>query len=312
MIKSKFLTIVSLAGTLLAGVIVGAMGMDIKSIFERDVNPITVSQLPPDKPTALSKAEIEAHLQSITVKVTAAKRQGSGIIIAQTGNIYNVLTNKHVLRSATEYYVQTPDGQIYTATPVAETSFAQDDLALVQFSTTSTYATANLNLTESVEIGDSVYAAGFPIADDHQNQLSITTGKVGYLLPQPFQGGYQIGYSNDIDKGMSGGPVVNELGELVAVNGKHKAPLWGNTYIFENGSTPSSSIRAELDAWSWAIPIQTVLAQIPSLHIAVVPFKNQPLSTPAINESGQLNQWKPRQLDPTEGDRSHQQRRSFW
>lgn len=74
-----------------------------------------------------------------------------------------------------------------------------------------------------------------------------------------FRGGYKIGYTNDIRKGMSGGPLLNEKKEIVGINGRHKYPAWGNPYIFEDGTTASPEKKEEMSQYSWAIPTQTFL-----------------------------------------------------
>lgn len=77
------------------------------------------------------------------------------------------------------------------------------------------------------------------------------------MLEKPLEEGYQIGYTNDIEKGMSGGPVLNRAGEVVAVNGMHAYPLWGDPYVFKDGSHPEQSLKQQMVRYSWSIPIQT-------------------------------------------------------
>ena len=87
----------------------------------------------------------------------------------------------------------------------------------------------------------------------------LTTGQIFAVLKQPFVGGYQIGYTNDIKRGMSGGALLNRQGEVVGVNGMPKYPLLGNPYVFKDGSTVSEARWQEMSHLSWAIPISMFL-----------------------------------------------------
>jgi S1-C subfamily serine protease len=226
---------------------------------------------------SLSKEQIRAYARLITVKVLNDRGQGSGIIVRKQGRVYTVLTNAHVIKRGNSFQIKTFDGLVHSATVNSDLQFAQDDLAVMQFRSSQSYQVAKLGLVSSLKIGDETFAAGFP-ADKKNNDpqgFEFNTGKVGYLLSQPFTDGYQIGYSNNIYMGMSGGPVLNHYGELVGVNGRRKYPLWGNNYIFQDGSIPIPEISEQMDKFSWAIPVQTVLKHTPQLQTSPVsPFRN--------------------------------------
>jgi S1-C subfamily serine protease len=71
--------------------------------------------------------------------------------------------------------------------------------------------------------------------------------------------GYQFAYSNAIEKGMSGGPVLNLRGELIAINGLHAYPLWGNPFVYPDGRSIEPELSPPPEESSWSIPIATVL-----------------------------------------------------
>lgn len=79
------------------------------------------------------------------------------------------------------------------------------------------------------------------------------------MLPaQSLESGYQLGYTNDIAEGMSGGPVLDISGKLVGINGKSKYPLGGiDVFKLADGSVPSQAVFRQMEALSWAIPIDT-------------------------------------------------------
>lgn len=97
------------------------------------------------------------------------------------------------------------------------------------------------------------------------------------ILPQPLEGGYRLGYTNEIQKGMSGGPVLNQQGQLVALNGMHQ-PLWGEPYRYMGGQMPDPRLRGQLADLSWGIPIAAIWLWIADLTPSCPTDQNAPLS----------------------------------
>jgi S1-C subfamily serine protease len=211
----------------------------------------------------LSTVQLHSYAKSITVKVFSGDAWGSGILIHKQGQNYTVLTNDHVLipGQGKPYRIQTPDARIYNAVVVETAKFEGQDLALLKFfSPDNQYQVASVQKTAKLSETNEVFAAGFPL--ESRNFL-FTQGQIKLLLNQPLKGGFQIGYSNDIQKGMSGGPVLNRRGQVIAINGRHSYPLWGNPYVFKNGDLPSETIRQQMTKLSWAVPIQTFIKMAP-------------------------------------------------
>jgi serine protease Do len=215
----------------------------------------------------LSPEQLKKKAQSITVKIISGQTWGSGIIIFKQKNIYTVVTNHHVLIFSQDksYRIQTPDGQIYQANLLETVDFEDKDLGLVQFRSEKEYGVISLSSMPTLSEGKEVFAAGFPVEIDNQEikEFYFTNGNVAQFSKKAFGGGYQIGYTNDIQKGMSGGPLLNVWGEVVAINGMHKYPLWGNPYVFSDGSLASEARQKEMSKLSWAIPINTFLKLAP-------------------------------------------------
>ncbi len=267
------------------------------------------------KSKQLSPSQLSEKARSITVKVLAGRAWGSGILIQKQGQLYTVLTNAHVLRLGDSYRIETPEGEIYSGTPVfskGNTLFNGNDLALLQFRSANNYNIATLGNSANLTLGAETFAAGFP-ADGNQSQdkgFVFTTGKVSFLLPQPFLDGYQVGYTNDIFKGMSGGPVLNYYGEVIAINGRHKYPLWGNNYIFKDGSTPVLQVRKQMDESSWAIPIQTFVQLAPQFARASVTSSSVRQLAPIVPEENNIR------VEPISNNRNitnpKNRTRSFW
>lgn len=202
----------------------------------------------------------------ITVKVLSGDSWGSGILIQQQGQLYRVLTNEHVLQTGNEYRIQTLDGRVHLASRYQAVSLNGNDLALLQFrSTDAVYTVARLGKAVTLAVGDEVLAAGFPFETDvsQPTGFKFTDGQVSLVTEKALDGGYQIGYTNAVEKGMSGGPVLNLQGEVVAINGMHPYPLWGDPYVFEDGSKPCAPMHDLMVKSSWAIPIETFIQLIP-------------------------------------------------
>jgi serine protease Do len=228
----------------------------------------TVSNL---SPAERSVAQIA---RQVSVRIFAGKGSGSGVIIAHRGTIYTVLTNHHVVSDRPEkgYTILTPDGQTYPAQWLRSQKFGELDVALVQFNSTQSYQVVKMGKANELSIGDRVYAAGFPswhftkqgdtitslenTRDWGLRAFNSTAGTVEMLSQPALEEGYQIGYTNDVVEGMSGGPVLSDRGELVGINGRLKYPLQGiKTFVFEDGTAPSKELFLQMEALSWAIPI---------------------------------------------------------
>jgi S1-C subfamily serine protease len=87
-------------------------------------------------------------------------------------------------------------------------------------------------------------------------------------LGKALEGGYQIGYTNELKKGMSGGPLLNRWGEVVGINGKHAYPLWNAPSIYQDGSQVRPALNEAIDRYSWAIPVRTLLQLAPTARFS--------------------------------------------
>ncbi len=259
--------------------ILGQVLLDRRSANPIDDRPASTNSPDPTnsfKPTSIAK--LQSVAETITVKVQSGQNSGSGIIIDRQGSTYTIVTNQHVLRAGNGriYPIQTPDDRIYSAQAIDPPNWTNNDLSLLQFDSDLDYTVANLGDSAAITLDEDVFAAGFPFevqnsqhtpdtpgtSDTHDRGFRFTMGQVSSISDRSFAGGYQIGYTNAIKKGMSGGPVLNKRGEVVAINGMHAHPLWGNPYVFEDGSFASESEVEQMSQLSWAIPIDTLVQLI--------------------------------------------------
>ncbi len=219
----------------------------------------------------VSEAELEELAQAVTVRVfsedNSLGRGGSGVLIRREGKQYTVVTNHHVLsNSSLHYQVQTTNGSFYPAEILAF-SKSENDLALLTFdSPDRSYRVLSLQAEVRGKIGDSILVGGFPFNDNltQSPKCLLTQGEIVMILPRALVGGYQIGYTNVLRNGMSGGPLLNQDGELIGIHGLGKNPIFGNPYVFKDGSSVSEAEWQKMNRLSWGIPVQYMIQDFQS------------------------------------------------
>ena len=143
---------------------------------------------------------------------------GSGVIVRRSGETVYVLTNNHVVGEADEIIVTLYDERQFTATLVGKDS--RKDLALVQFETEEEVPISVLGNSDTVQVGDIVFAVGNPLGFES----TITSGIVSAVGRKPVPGARVAGFTDyiqtdaAINQGNSGGPLVNIKGEVVGIN----------------------------------------------------------------------------------------------
>lgn len=141
--------------------------------------------------------------------------EGSGIIISEDGYI---VTNQHVIDSASKLEVVTSDGVSYEATLVGEDT--QTDLAVIKIDATGLTA-AEFADSADLQVGDEVMAVGNP--GGLQLSSSVTFGYVS-ALNRPVTNsdtGYTVNCIQTdaaINPGNSGGPTFNAAGQVIGIN----------------------------------------------------------------------------------------------
>ncbi|NJR76369.1 MAG: tetratricopeptide repeat protein, partial [Scytonema sp. CRU_2_7] len=170
---------------------------------------------------ALSPKQVSEIARQFTIRIDG-ESIGSGIIFERKGNTYFVLTNHHVVQEAGRYEIHTPDGDRY---PVY---YSQElpglDLAVLQFTSQKDYSTAKFGNSDQLTEGITVYAAGWAqIPGLEQPSYQFTKGDIRSRLQKPDKG-YALVYNNEAIPGMSGGPLLDENGLVVGVNGGATPP----------------------------------------------------------------------------------------
>ncbi|MEO1691048.1 MAG: serine protease [Cyanobacteria bacterium J06631_6] len=206
--------------------------------------------------------------QSSTVRIIQDNAAGTGVIIYQAGQVFTVLTNWHVVGSENFLSIMTSDGQKHQLLQPPQ-RLGNFDLALIQFQSSDPHQIATI-ATNDPEVGEKVYAAGFPLYEQDDSSVNtialgieafrLTQGEVSLIPPKSLPEGYHLGYTNDTAIGMSGGPIFNTKGFLIGVHGrgKYRDPDFG-VYTFADGSEPTPEMLEKMIESSWGIPIATYL-----------------------------------------------------
>ncbi len=167
------------------------------------------------------------YRRTIFLEVYPSKDQGSGFLISADGKI---LTNSHVVANDKQLEVTLSDQTRYPAKLLNRDE--ANDLALIQITPRKKLAWLRLGDSDMLQVGQKVLAIGNPFGLNG----SLTTGVVSSL-------GRTIRGENDrqlegliqtdaaINFGNSGGPLLNSMGDVIAINTAILGPSGGNIGI---------------------------------------------------------------------------------
>jgi Do/DeqQ family serine protease len=164
---------------------------------------------------------------------------GSGVIVSTDGYI---LTNHHVVEGALEIKVEMTDKRTYLAKLVG--SDPPSDLAVLKVEA-SGLPTVSFADSDKVRVGDAVLALGNPLGIGQTVTSGIVSakGRSTGLSDGSFEDFLQTDAA--INRGNSGGALVNTSGELIGINSQILSPSGGNIGI--GFAIPSNMARAVMD-----------------------------------------------------------------
>jgi len=166
---------------------------------------------------------------------------GSGVIIDSRGY---VLTNYHVVSQAADILVSVFGrvGRDFPATVVA--TEPADDLALIKILGAPTLPEARLGDSSSARVGDWVLAFGNPFGLDQTVTQGIISSQRKSLVIDGVSYGNMLQTDAPINRGSSGGPLVNLQGEVIGIN----TAIYGPNGVFSGTgfTTPVNRARAFL------------------------------------------------------------------
>jgi tetratricopeptide (TPR) repeat protein len=160
---------------------------------------------------------------SVYIETIGGQNSGSGVILHKQGDLYTVLTVAHVVHKGKVFQFTTPDSQVHQSINNSVRQATNNlDLATVQFRSNKSYPVAKLGSSQSLSAGMEIYVAGFPAQTTtiRSGILNFTKGAITANANKANDKGYSLIYNNATLPGMSGGPVLNERGEVVAIHGQ--------------------------------------------------------------------------------------------
>ncbi|HEY7792245.1 MAG TPA: Do family serine endopeptidase [Vicinamibacterales bacterium] len=166
---------------------------------------------------------------------------GSGVIVRSDGYI---LTNDHVVDGADSITVDLGDRRSFPARVVG--SDKPSDLAVLKIDAKG-LATIPLANSDQVRVGDVVLAVGDPLGVGRTVTMGIISAKG--RATSLGDGSYEDFLQTDapINRGNSGGPLVNTQGELVGINSQIISPSGGSIGIgFAIPSNMAQNVMTQL------------------------------------------------------------------
>lgn len=137
---------------------------------------------------------------------------GSGFIVSPKGYI---LTNEHVVEGSTRIIVGLQSGEKYRGRVIGIDE--ETDVAVVKIDAPQDLPTVTLGDSNAAQVGDWVLAIGSPFGLDQ----TVTAGIISKKEREtPFFTSFQRFLQTDaaINRGNSGGPLVNMRGEVIGIN----------------------------------------------------------------------------------------------
>lgn len=201
---------------------------------------------------------------------------GSGFIISSDGY---VVTNEHVAnRNARTIKVTLSDGREFDAIRVGSDEFT--DLALLKITSNTQFPYVEFGNSDELMVGEWAIAVGNPFGLFEDGQPTVTVGVVSALKrdfrPDPQDPRIYLGMIQTdaaINRGNSGGPLVNSLGHVIGINTFIYTGGTGTGFIGLGFAIPSNraikilnllaetgEVRLDYDPGFEFLPINRVLA----------------------------------------------------
>ncbi|HKJ30194.1 MAG TPA: trypsin-like peptidase domain-containing protein [Balneolales bacterium] len=181
------------------------------------------------------------------------KSLGTGFIISENGMI---VTNQHVIgKNAARIIVTTSKGKSYDAKVIGEDEYA--DIALLKIKAKRKLPFVHFGDSDKAIVGEWCIAIGDPFGLFEKGEPTVTVGVISAVKrdfrPDPREPrAYLDMLQTDaaINKGNSGGPLVNSLGQVIGMN----------TFIYTGGASQGNV------GLGFAIPSNTIVKIITQLE----------------------------------------------
>lgn len=190
------------------------------------------------------------------VSIKSGNSHGSGTIVGKpAANTYLIITSSHVIdNNLKTTCLGFFDGTHYTAR-VIKNGFNVVDLALLL---AKKNGSSNIM---PVRLPGNVRNLRMPVISYGYSASGIYTksdGTIQMVLEKPLQGGYDIGFSSVLVKGMSGGPTIENNEMLIAINSLHPDPLWDANIYYQDGRLVGKEYQTKIEKLSMGISAERI------------------------------------------------------
>jgi len=153
---------------------------------------------------------------------------GSGIIVKRSGDTYYILTNNHVVGTASTITVKLQDQTTFSKVKLVGKD-TRRDLAVISLTSSAELPVADLGDSGELQVGDLVLAVGNPFGFENTVTMGIVSA-VGRSSPSTDVASNTDYIQTDaaINQGNSGGALVNIKGEVIGINTWIAAPTGGS------------------------------------------------------------------------------------
>ncbi|MCG8361917.1 MAG: tetratricopeptide repeat-containing serine protease family protein [Pseudanabaenales cyanobacterium] len=220
--------------------------------------------------------DIVGSLKESVVLITYGDQAGHGTGFVIKGNkaVCTVLTVAHAAPEEREIRLTTYDSQRFEAAQVQ--SAADVDLAVIVFKPNEDvdcpYPALAMGNSDRMKVGDFVRMAGYPERAGAERLVTqFPSGQITNIEIPPLPNGYAISYDMTTVGGMSGAPVVNAAGKVIAVHGLTDVELvrLGRNQQSNLSDDQSAAIEAakerlplaRINHFKWGIPIKAFQRQ---------------------------------------------------
>jgi tetratricopeptide (TPR) repeat protein len=229
---------------------------------------------------------VDKIARQITVRVDSTKSgNGSGVIVAKQGTTYYVLTAEHVVPKPDDYTLTTPDGQKYPVSFGTVKKLEGVDLAIFQFSSPKTYPVATLaNYYIGIEDRPLAFVSGFTgSGSDAKRQFNVgtvfPTSTTIFAAQNAYSmaSGRELVYTTFSQPGMSGGPVLDQQGQVIGIHNASETKL--------EADESSGDVFPVYLGRSLGVPIHTFLGLASQAQIDSKLLKVEKTLPPMLNRS---------------------------
>lgn len=252
--KEKIYYIISIIISLFVG-ITGTLVVLHFFPLKNEVIEKTVSNVNITEENSLKPAIKKIYDAVVVVESYNGSRQigsGTGFVYKKDDKNGYIITNHHVIESATSIKVISNSGQSVDAKLLGSDMYA--DVAVLAIESDAVLGVAEMGDSTKLELGDTLFTVGTPIGKEYMGTVTrgILSGKdrtVTVNLSNN-QGSFMMEVLQTdaaINPGNSGGPLVNINGEVVGVNSM-------------------KLVQDEIEGMGFAIPIEFVMGIIDRLE----------------------------------------------